>query len=143
MRVNDVHKLVRDVVFDNLGGDMGLCFSPYQTTDAGPRGLGNLFHQDDPFLMVEVRVDDVEKIGPGVHTLNRVHGALEITYHTKDMLDDIGASQYLEDVGNWFAQKTIDGIVYREYIPTGDGRDRGFQTYAGTVVFQFETQPTR
>lgn len=140
-KVNDIHRVVRERLFANLPAGMGLCFSLYQTTDAGPDQKGELFQQDDPFLMVETRIDEVRKAGPGVHSPNRVFGALEITLQSKDRLDMIGAHHLLEQAGNWFAQETIEGVRFREFIPTGDGRDRGFQTYAGTVVFEYETQP--
>lgn len=138
--VNDIHRVVRDPLFLNLWPGTGVCFGLHQPYDAGPEQMGELFSQDNPFLMVEVRIDDVRKSGPGVHTPNRVFGGLEISYHSKDRLDMIGAHNLLEQAGNWYAQKTIEGVRFREFIPTGDGRDRGFQFYSGTVVFEYETR---
>lgn len=140
-KVAEIHGLVRSVVFDHLPAGQGICFSLYRPEDAGPLQLGDLFHQDADFMMVEVRIDEVQKSGPGIHSPNRVFGGLEITFHTKDRFDEVGAQQTLEAAGNWFAQETIDGVRFREFVPTGDGRDRGFMMYSGTVVFEFETQP--
>lgn len=138
-KVNDIHRVVRDRLFANLWPGTGLCFSIYQPYDAGPEQLGELFSQGAHFLSVEVRIDEVVKAGPGIHSPNRVFGALEISYHSKDRLDMIGAHNLLEQAGNWYAQQTIDGVRFREFVPTGDGRDRGFQFYSGTVVFEYET----
>lgn len=139
--VNDIHRVVREKAFEMLPAGTGLCFSLYQPFDAGPEQLGELFDQNNNFLMIEVRIDDVVKSGPGKYTLNRVFGALEIAYHSKDRLDMIGAHHLLETTGKWYAQKTIDGVRFREFVPTGDGGDRGFQVYSCTVIFDFETPP--
>lgn len=138
-KVNDIHVQVRTQVFANLWAGVGVCFSYYQAEDAGPAGLGDLFLQNDDFLMVEVIIDQVVKSGPGIHSPNRVFGAIELTLLSKDRLDMVGAQRRLEEAGDWFAQETIDGVRYREFIPTGDGRDRGFQSHAGTVAFEYET----
>lgn len=137
-KVSDIRRMVRDRLFANLWPGTGLCFSLYKTKDAGPNQLGELFHQDQPFLMVEVRIDDVTSASPGSHTPRRVLGALEITYHSKSSLDATGAHHLLEQSGNWFAQDTIEGVRFREFIPTGTGRDQGFQFYSGTIVFEYK-----
>lgn len=140
-RVNDIHRVVRELAFDNLWPDVGICFSLQQTDDAGPGQYGDLFHQNRDFLMVEVETDAVRKSGPGRHSPNRVWGGVTLTYHTKDRLDAVGPQYRLEEAGDWYAQQTLSGVRFREFVPTGDGRDRGFQWYSATLAFEFETQP--
>lgn len=137
--VSDIHRVIRDRVFSNLWPDTGISFDLNQAHDAGPEQFGELFNQNKQFMVVEVRIDEVVKSGPGVHSPNRVYGALELSYQTKDRLDMVGANHLLEKAGNWFAQKTIDGVRFREFIPTGSGHDMGFQFYSGTVIFEYET----
>lgn len=139
--VNAIHRVAREIAFDHLWPGTGICFSLYQAEDAGPGSRGELFHQNADFLMLEVVIDDVRKSGPGVHSPNRVWGGIQLAYHTKDRLDAITPRFRLEEAGNWFSQKTLNGVRFREFVPTGDGRDRGFQWYSATIAFEFETQP--
>lgn len=140
--VNDIHQVVRERLFARLPAGLGVCFSYFQTQDAGPAQLGELFHQDADFLLFEVVIDSVRRAGPGKHTHKKVRGGIELSLHTKDQLDLVGLEKRLEDAGNWFAEETIGGVRFREFFPTGlVGRDRGFQYSGGTVPFEFETQP--
>ena len=85
-KVNDIHQVMRSRLFERLWPGTGVCFDLYQTADAGPTLLGDLFHQDGDFLLVEVVIDVVRKAGPGNASPNRVWGGLEITYYSKDRL---------------------------------------------------------
>jgi hypothetical protein len=141
-RVNDIHSVVRGVLFDNLWSEAGLCFSIFQVEDASAHLRGNLFQQDHPFLMCEVVIDIVRKAGPGIHSPNRVWGGLELTYYAKERLDLLASHRLVEEAGDWFAQKTLGGVRFRECIPTSEGSLRGFHAAAATVAFEYETKPT-
>lgn len=137
-KLNDIEKVVRPQVFAHLWPGVGVCFSLYQTDDAGPAQLGELFEQSEDFLMVETIIDDTRRIGPGHFAATRVMGGVEITYHTKDRLDPLFAKRRLEEAGDWFRDETIGGVRFRGFVPLSDGRVRGYQTYSATVAFEFE-----
>lgn len=138
-KISGIHRLSKTVVLENLDATLGVCFNLTQTMDASPKKAGDLFKQDEDFIMVETIIDDVMKTGPGIYTPNRVIGGIEITLHTKNSLNPDDYQSKLEDIGMWFAQKTIEGVRFREFVPTGDGRDGGFNTFSSSIAFQFET----
>lgn len=142
-KVNDIHRVVREILFAEMWADVGLCFSLFQVDDASANLRGNLFQQDLDFLMCEVVIDVVRKAGPGIHSPNRVWGGLELVYFTKEHLDLLAAHQRVEQSGGWFAQKTLGGVRFRECTPTTDGSLRGFYSASATVAFEYETQPTQ
>lgn len=137
----EIHHVVRDQVLSNLWVGGRVCFSLFQPDDAGPLQAGNLFNQNLDFIMVEVMIDDVRRAGPGVLSPRRVWGGLELGHYTKDRLDPLLATRTLEQVGDWFREETIGGVRFRDFLPTGEVRDRGFQVQTATLPFQFETQP--
>lgn len=136
--ITEVRRAIREIVFANLLADDSVCFDLEITDDAGPVGRGDLFEQDHEFFMVETVIDETRPAGPGVTSPTRVWGAVDLRFLTKSGLDELGAHQRLEDVGGWFADKTIEGIRFRQFLPTDKGRLLGFIRYAATVPFECE-----
>lgn len=137
-KITDVHRLVHKTVRTNLGAEEHLCFNYDHAQDVLHPKTTDLFKQDKDFYFVEVLIDSVQKAGPGVYTRNRVFGGIEITLYAKPW-EPLSAMDRLEQVGRWFSQKTIEGVRFREFTPTGDGRDSGFNSYSATLAFEFET----
>lgn len=139
--VTAVSRAVRQIIFENHAPGDSFCFSLDNTTDAGPNQRGDLFEQNGDFFLIEVEVDDVYPAGPGIHSPRRVDGGVDIRYLTKDRMDDLGAQQRLEDIGNWFSDQKLKGIQFGLYAPVGAGELLGFQRYSGTVPFSCDLKP--
>lgn len=133
---------IRRIIHGNLTATDSLTYSMGETDDAGPAGRGDLSKQNEPWYVIETVIDDKQKAGPGVFSPRRVWGGLDVTYLTKDRLDDIGSFSKMEQVGSWFEGRTINGIRFREFTPTTtNGRIFGFNSYAGTIALEFELNP--
>lgn len=139
--ITEVRRVIRKRVLDNLGGEDAVCFTLDESTDAGPNQRGDLFDQNKPFYMVEIEIDEVVATGPGSHAWRRVMARVDLAYLTKDRLDDLNSHARLEAAGGWFADQTLDGIRFRNFVPIDEGRFLGFQRYTATVPFECEIKP--
>lgn len=138
--VNDIHRVVRSELFSLLPISGHICFGYDTPEDAGPEGLGNLFEQDLDFLMVEVNVDRVRRSGPGLQSPRRVWGHMGLSVYSKDRLNTYTLARALEEVANHFREETIQGVRFRDFVPSGEARDRGFTVSTGVIPFDFETR---
>lgn len=136
----DFERRVRGMIFSNAPADMKFCFSLEATEDASANAAGPLFEQNDDFLMFEIDVDRVRRAGPGVHSPRRAWGTLTIGLITKTTEDSIGYLEKLEQVAAWFADQTIEGIRFRQFVPRGSSALMGFNSYDCTISCDFELQ---
>lgn len=138
--VNDIHRVVRGELFSLMPQAGRICFGYDTPEDAGPNDLGDLFQQDQPFLMVEVVIDKVRRAGPGRHSPRRVRGNVALSNYSKDRLNTFTLATELESVADHFREETIGGVRFRDFTPTGEIRDRGFTASTGVIPFDFETR---
>lgn len=138
--INEIHRVVREELFGIMPTEGRMCFSYLNPEDAGPATLGDLFEQDLDFLMAEVMIERVERAGPSIYSPRRVWGSIEFGYHTKDRLDPYRVMVGLEGVADHFREETLQGVRFRDFVPTGEVRDRGFTVTTGVIPFDFETR---
>lgn len=133
---------VRDYVLSR-SGNRRVAFDMVEAIDAGPNASGDLFKQNEEFLLFELVVDDVRRAGPGWVSPRRVQGALDLSLMTKAPKDKVRYSMALEQVADWFQDQTISGIRFRSFTPTPAVPIHGFTAYNGVINIDFEIHLTR
>lgn len=134
----DFEREVRGIIFSNATPEHRFCFGLEATEDASANNVGPLFNQNEDFLMFELFVDEVRRAGPGITSPRRAWATLTIGLMTKSTEDAIGYLDKLEQVAAWFADQTIGGIRFRQFVPRGSSAVMGFNSYDCTINCDFE-----
>lgn len=140
--LTDLEVRVRDYVLGRSGARR-VTFDVIEGIDCSSNVSGDLFKQDEDFLLFELNVDDVRRAGPGWVSPRRVHGALDISLFTKQPMDKLKYGRELEQVADWFQDQTISGIRFRSFVPTPAVPINGFTAYNGVINIDFEIHLTR
>lgn len=106
--------------------------------DLSDNKSGDLFKQNNDFVLFELGITDVRRAGPSVVSPTRVWGTLDLSLFTKATRDKVTFGGELEAFANWFQNETISGIRFREYVPTSVVPLHGFTSYNGVINFEFE-----
>lgn len=139
--VADAHAAIREIAIASAAPTLRYSFDFTEDTDVGDTASGPLFKQDQDFLLIEVSVDQSERAGPSVASPLRYYGSLFVSVMTKSSGKDLTHLRNLEDFSAWYADKTIRGIRFRTFTPTGNPRLMGFTAYTGVINFDFELKP--
>lgn len=139
--VADALSAIRKIAIDNAAPTLRYAFDFTEDTDVGDTAAGPLFKQDQDFLLLETEVEQSERAGPSVASPLRYYGSLYVSAMTKTSGKDLTHLRNLEDFSAWYADKTIRGIRFRTFTPTGNPRLMGFTAYTGVINFDFEIQP--
>lgn len=113
-----------------------------EAQDASALRAGTLLEQDKDFWLFEVHTMDTGRAGPGQVSPGRSWGEMDITFFTKAPRDKIKYSRMVEQVSNWFANKTVNGIRFRTFEPIQAVPLHGFTAYGGVINYQFEIAVT-
>lgn len=138
----EFEKLVRDQVFENVDPSDLFAFSLAHPDDASANGAGDLFAQNQDFLLFESSIETVRRAGPGTASPRRAWGTLLIGVVTKKTHNRIAALSRLEEVAGWFGSKTIGGVRFRELLPVEPSPLMGFTSHDGVIHFDFELKAT-
>lgn len=139
--VADALSTIRKIAIDNAAPTLRYAFDFTEDTDVGDTAAGPLFKQDQDFLLLETEVEQSERAGPSVASPLRYYGSLYVSVLSKSSGKDLTHLRNLEDFSAWYADKTIRGIRFRTFTPTGNPRLLGFTAYTGVINFDFEIQP--
>lgn len=139
--VADALSAIRKIAIDNAAPTLRYAFDFTEDTDVGDTAAGPLFKQDQDFLLLETEVEQSERAGPSVASPLRYYGSLYVSVLSKSSGKDLTHLRNLEDFSAWYADKTIRGIRFRTFTPTGNPRLLGFTAYTGVINFDFEIQP--
>lgn len=134
---------VRDIVFENAGGDLLFCFSLSHPMDASSNQAGDLFKQNGDFLLVETTIRTSGRAGVGKEAPRRVTAEVGLAWLTKEQGNDIEKHEQLELVSRWFTEQTINGVRYRQLTPVGEFPLMGFMSYEGTINCNFELRTAK
>lgn len=143
LSVVDADVTIRDTVAA-MGLTQPYSFDVNTLEDASASGEGDLSLQNDPFFLFSSEILGVHRTGPSTLAATRYEGDLTITYFTKNPAPVVD-SALLEQVANHFAEKTLQDIRFRSFLPYPSGVRNGFTKYPGVIDFQFELyrgQPT-
>lgn len=139
----DFSVLVRNIIVANATPELRYCFSVVNSEDASSNQSGSLFRQNEDFVLFETEIDRVSRAGPGVESPRRAWAEITIGIFTKDVSDPIGKLRLLEEIGGWFADKTVGGVRFRQFQPLGESTLMGFRTHDAVINCAFELKPTR
>lgn len=139
--VADALSAIRKIAIDNAAPTLRYAFDFTEDTDVGDTASGPLFKQDQDFLLLEPEIEQSERAGPSIASPLRYYGALYVSVLTKSSGKDLTHLRNLEDFSAWYADKTIRGIRFRTFTPTGNPPLLGFTAYTGVINFDFEIQP--
>lgn len=139
--IADAHAAIREIAIDLAAPTLRYAFDFSEDTDVGLLAAGPLFKQDGDFLLLESVVEQGGRAGPSLASPLRYAGSLFLSVMTKDSGKDLSHLRNLEDFSSWYADKTIRGIRFRTFIPTGNPRLMGFMSFTGVINFEFELQP--
>lgn len=99
----------------------------------------SLYKQNSPFLQFHMQINSSRRVGPSAVSPTRYYANLYVAYFSKERSQDPANSAKLhEDVANWFAEQTIDGVRFRTFTPYPKSKDNGFTQYLGVIDFDFE-----
>lgn len=136
LSITDLHAVIRRHTAVEIL-DLPFSFDDEVIEDASKFGLGELFLQEKPFLILSSVILSSRRAGPSKVSPSRYRGELYITYLTKEP-STLKDARLLEGVANKFAEQTIDGIRFRTYTPYPLSKDNGFTSYRGVIDFDFE-----
>lgn len=133
----------RDVVFANAPANMLFTFDQDEFVDMSAQQAGPLLRQDNDFWLFETEIDDTRRAGPSMVSPTRCYGSLLIKLYSKRPRDEVRGLRALEEVADWFADRTIQGIRFRTFLPLTTGKESGFTSYRGVITTDFEIRPKR
>ena len=139
--VADALSAIRKIAIDNAPPTLRYAFDFTEDTDVGDTAAGPLFKQDLDFLLLEPEIEQGGRAGPSIASPLRYYGSLYVSVLSKAGGKDLTHLRNLEDFSAWYADKTIRGIRFRTFTPTGNPRLLGFTAYTGVINFDFEIQP--
>jgi hypothetical protein len=139
--IADAYAAIREIAISRADPTLRYAFDFTEDTDVGDTASGPLFKQDQDFLLLEAEVDQGGRAGPSIASPRRYFGSLFVSVLTKSSGKDLTHLRNLEDFSSWYADKTIRGIRFRTFTPTGNPRLLGFTAYTGVINFDFELQP--
>lgn len=139
----EFEKSFRSYVFSRVSVNDLFAFSVANPTDASDNQAGELFLQDQDFLLFETEIYSTRRAGPSTSAPRRARGTLTIGVVTKGLDNEIASLGRLEEVAEWFGDSTVGEVRYREFFPTGPSPLRGFTSYDGAIDFDFDLAPMR
>lgn len=139
----DFDRSVRDIVFENAPPDLKFCFSLASPNDVSANQAGDLFSQNEDFLLVETQIQGVRRAGVSWDAPRRIYADLTLSWVTKDVANDLEKLDALEEISRWFSEQTINGVRYRQLIPLGGFPLMGFMSYDGTLNCDFELRTAK
>lgn len=139
----DFDRSVRDIVFENAPPDLKFCFSLATPIDVSANQAGDLFNQNEDFLLVETQIQGVRRAGVSWDAPRRIYADLTLSWVTKDVANDLEKLDALEEISRWFSEQTINGVRYRQLIPLGGFPLMGFMSYDGTLNCDFELRTAK
>lgn len=136
LSITDAEVVVRNKALEKLAEDDLVTFDILTMADV-KTGTGDLTKQDQPFFQFHVQFNNSRRVGPGRSSPTRYYADLYFSYFTKEpnYLRDV---KLQEEVANWFAEQTIDGVRFRTFTPYPKSKDNGFTQYLGVIDFDFE-----
>lgn len=131
---------VREIVFNNAPPEMLFTFGISTPEDASGNQAGDLFKQDENFLLVETEILRVRRAGPSYFAPRRAWASISLGLLSKSTHNDIALLDQLENVASWFSDKTVGGVRYRQFEPLGNSPLMGFRAHDGIIHCDFELQ---
>lgn len=139
----DFEVCLREIVLQSAPADMLFCFDLADATDFSLNDAGTLLEQDQDFVLIASSFDGVGRAGPSWVSPRRYAGNLDIGWFTKAPRDKVKYSRLVESVADWFQDQTLQGIRFRQFLPTAVAPLHGFMSYNGVMNFEFEIALTR
>lgn len=136
--MTDSLAFIREIVFEQVAAGTRFSFSFTDDQDVGDLHSGPLFDQNEDFFLFEAEVVDTKRAGASSISPTRCYGELAISLLTKNGTREIPNKRQLEEVSNWFAEKTIRGIRFRTFTPLSTAKVMGFTSYSGVLNFDFD-----
>ena len=134
--LSDIDVVIRNRVLDKNEG-LAVTFDQDTMEDVTSRALGDLTRQDSSFIHFHVEMLNSRRVGPTQHAPTRYFADLYIGYFTKNP-STIKDVKLQEQIANWFAEQTIDGVRFRTFTPFPKSKEHGFTQYLGVIDFDFE-----
>ena len=128
----------RNYVDGKVSPQLRYAYDLAEGLDLSANNSGDLFKQNNDFVLFELGITDVRRAGPSVVSPTKVWGTLDLALFTKATRDKVKFGGELEAFANWFQSETISGIRFREYVPTSVIPLHGFTSYNGVINFEFE-----
>lgn len=135
LSIAEVEKVIYRKVLEK--SDLPFTMDINSYASMSPLKDGDLFRQNEPFLIIEPVFDNTFRVGPTVIAPTRHYCTLRITYLTKSP-DFFADKELLESVGNWFAEQTHEQVRFRTFTPYPVSKANGFTAYDGVIHFDFE-----
>lgn len=123
-RLSDAHRVVRKTVVD-AGFSLPYSFDALTLIDASPLDSGSLINQDGDFLVFDVDLVNTYRVGPSLVSPTRVLCELNLSYYTKTP-GTVRDCEFLENVASIFAERTVEGVRFRTFLPFSERVVKGF-----------------
>ena len=137
LSIVDAELIIRTTALTKNAGVYPVTFDLHTMEDVTEQRKGDLFAQDSPFLQFHTEIISTGRVGPTTIAPTRIVANLFFAYFTKEP-SYIKDAKLQEQIGNWFAEQTIDGVRFRTFTPYLKSKENGFTQYLGVIDFDFE-----